>query len=144
MIQWDDCKLAESLRSSFHFFGASLVETCPDTESFGTLIRRNGEGSLFPAFTMRNYDSSCAAMICFDIAKSFCIIQQGIAVEKDGLPASDGTASIDDDILKTDDSSVLDWVHDRDKADPKSAAFFMHPIVDEMRIVFIQLSPYFT
>ncbi|KRE36491.1 hypothetical protein [Paenibacillus sp. Soil724D2] len=137
-IQWNDCKLAESLRSSFHFFGASLVEPCPDTEALGSLIRRNGEVSLFPAFTMRPYASSYAAMICFDIAKSFCMIQQGISVEKDGLPASDGTASVDDDILKTDDGSVLDWLHDRDKADPMSAAFFMYPIVDEMRIFFIR------
>lgn len=137
-IKWEACGLAANLASSFHFFEAALVEPSPGTEAWGKLMRKNGQPTSHPAFTMRSYTSGCAAMLCFDISKTFWMIQQGIAVEKDGVPTPDGTGSIDDDILKTDDGSVLDWHNDRSRIHPDSATFYKLPIVDEIRILFVR------
>ncbi|MGC0251274.1 hypothetical protein [Pseudactinotalea sp. Z1748] len=48
-----------------------------------------------------------------DLWYSICRIQQGYPVRGDGAPSSDGTAPIDDDILKAEDGLALDLEEDR-------------------------------
>lgn len=57
-------------------------------------------------------------------------IIQGIPVQGDGVPATDGSAPLDDNILKAEDGLVLDWHADR--ADPCGAGFpfFHRPLAD--------------
>jgi hypothetical protein len=48
-----------------------------------------------------------------DVWQSVVRIQQGVPVDEDGTPAADGSAPIDDQILKCEDGMVLDFVRDR-------------------------------
>lgn len=137
-IQWGDAPIAEGLRSSFHFFGARTF-TCADDElqQYGTLISRNGQPSSTPGLGIRKLGNGTAALLNFDVMKTFCLIQQGLPVTVDGLPAPDGSGAIDEGILKTDDGSVLDWERDRDAVE--EVPFYLHPIVDEMRCLLNRL-----
>src|SRR5438132_11638776 len=66
-------------------------------------------------------------------------IQQGIGVHRDGVPASDGSAPIDDLVLKSDDGAVLDWDLDRDPV-PGMPNFkaFLEPAADVWREIFLR------
>lgn len=146
-VNWAGAPLAEDLLSSFHFFGSVCVKTEADVaegepalEQWGQLIRRNGVArEPFPAVAVKPVGSGRAALLTVNLMETFCLIQQGVKVVKDGAPAPDGTGAIDDNILKADDSSVLDWTRDRQSATPEGAPFYLHPIVDEWRILFMRL-----
>ncbi|TMV49146.1 hypothetical protein FE783_15905 [Paenibacillus mesophilus] len=143
-VQWEkdaECPAA-GLRSSFHFFGAHAV-TAADSgiETWGRLTGSLGvpadlpEDAAHPAITERRIGHGRAVMIGIHLMNTFFMIQQGIAVVRDGLPADDGTAAINDGIWKSDDGCVLDWKRDRDAVEPGGVPFFLHPIVDEWRFV---------
>ena len=137
-IQWGDACVAEGLKSSFHFFGARSFECADaDLQRYGTFMRRNGERSTVPALTICQRGQGLAAMLNFDLMKTFCLIQQGLPVVIDGPAAPDGSGAIDEGILKTDDGSVLDWVRDRDAVD--QVPFYLHPILDEIRCILNRL-----
>src|SRR5690606_24844614 len=86
----------------------------------------------------KHHGPGFAAMIGFHIPKTFRMIQQGISVIKDGESAPDGTALIQDDILKADDAVVLDWARDREPLEENGVPYFKHPILDEIRIWFLK------
>lgn len=69
-----------------------------------------------------------------DITGSVVRIQQGIGVTRDGVPASDGTAPVADEVLKSGDGGVLDWIFDRQPLEgaPGFTAF-LEPIADQWR-----------
>ena len=73
-------------------------------------------------------------LIAPDVTGTVVRIQQGTAVTRDGVPAADGTASLCDGVLKSDDGSVLDWLLDR-QAVPGIPGFsaFLQPIADQWR-----------
>jgi hypothetical protein len=88
-----------------------------------------------------------------DIPFSVFHIQTGTPVYEDGAPAPDGTAAIDDGILKAEDGMVLSWEHDRlqtatgpipdctgfDPAYPDGdTPWFATPIADELRLLLLQ------
>jgi hypothetical protein len=135
-ILWGDSLLTKDLKSSFHSFDATLaVVNADDVVGLGQWRSINGTVTEHPAFTSRSIGSGTAAWIGFDLMKTVCLIQQGVAVLRDGRPSPDSSGLINDGILKTDDGSVLDWQYDRDTAPDGTAPFYMHPIVDEMRIL---------
>ncbi|WP_127581587.1 hypothetical protein [Paenibacillus koleovorans] len=164
-VEWGDDPLAEDLQSSFHFFGGCSVEPlsagasgassasgvsggstasaidagdCGPLEIGGQLMRRIGiVREPFPALLSRRVGRGRATMLAVDLMQTFCLIQQGVKVVKDGAPAPDGTGAINDNILKADDACVLDWGRDRDTVG--GAPFYLHPIVDEWRILFMRL-----
>jgi hypothetical protein len=71
--------------------------------------------------------------------KTVCLIQQGVSVVRDGIPSPDSSGLINEGFLKTDDGTVLDWHYDRDTAPDGAAPFYLHPILDEMRILFARV-----
>ncbi|PYI50028.1 hypothetical protein DLM86_31080 [Paenibacillus flagellatus] len=137
-IGWNGSPLADGLRSSFHFFGAALVTTAEGVDAHGEIETLAGAKNGHPAVTVKRCSAGAAALFAVDLARTFCLIQQGMPVLKDGVPSPDGTGAIDDDIYKSDDGVVLDWVRDRDSVEG-GAPFYLHPIVDEFRIVFVRL-----
>lgn len=140
-IEWGPDTIADGMNSSFHFFDALLVDTFDAaTCGQGRLLGRHGpvSDSENPAFVLRKTGRGVAAMFCFDLMRTFCLIQQGLPVIRDGTPAADGSAAIDDGILKTDDGSALDMEKDRHRLTEDGAPFFLHPIVDETRIALIR------
>lgn len=73
-------------------------------------------------------------LIAPDLTGAVVRIQQGICVTRDGVPAPDGTGPLTDDVLKTGDGGVLDWLFDRQPVDgvPGLSAF-LQPVADQWR-----------
>jgi len=68
-----------------------------------------------------------------DIFGTCVHMQQGTApVLEDGFPAPDGSAAIDDGLLKAEDGVVLDWTYDRLATDT-GIPYFPYPYVDYWR-----------
>ncbi|MDF2658782.1 MAG: hypothetical protein K0Q94_1573 [Paenibacillus sp.] len=64
-------------------------------------------------------------------------LQQGSApLAEDGAPAPDGTASVNDGILKADDTIEMSWQRDR-RVSETGAPYFAYPYADEWREVII-------
>ncbi|MBP1994937.1 hypothetical protein [Paenibacillus eucommiae] len=139
-VDWASGGLADGMRSAFHFFEAICVESRDaGVKADGSLVRLNGSLGVEPTITVRDHGQGAAALLAVDLMKTFCLIQQGVAVVRDGRPAPDGTAATDDDVLKTDDAAVLDWTRDRTAAEAGGVPIFLHPVVDEWRIVLMRL-----
>lgn len=66
-----------------------------------------------------------------DIVWSVAHIQTGTPVTKDGAPAPDGSAPLDDDILKAEDGLVLDWKKDRQQTLQPGDVAMVVPGLDE-------------
>ncbi len=78
-------------------------------------------------------------LIAPDITGSVVRIQQGLSVTRDGVPAGDGTAPVADEVLKSGDGGVLDWIFDRQPLDgaPRFTAF-LEPIADQLREIVLK------
>jgi hypothetical protein len=66
-----------------------------------------------PAVVLRRLGAGVVLTYGVDLWQSIVRIQQGYAVTADGEPAADGTAPIDDGLLKCEDGMVLSFEHDR-------------------------------
>jgi hypothetical protein len=120
---------------------ASLTDTsAANITGAGVVVNRHHKGA--------------TVAIAADIATSVLTIQLGRPIHEDGEPAPDGTAQIDEGILKTDDGVVLSWEHDRirtalsepvaecpgkDPAYPDGdTPWFGRPVADELRLLLLQ------
>src|SRR5659263_133019 len=72
-----------------------------------------------------------------DLALTVVKIQQGIPVVKDGAPAPDGTALINDSILRTEDGMVLNWTTDRSNI--SGIPLFLEPMSDQFKEMFLRM-----
>ncbi|GAB2574116.1 hypothetical protein [Kribbella endophytica] len=81
-----------------------------------------------PAAVLRKAGEGLAVTLGVDVWQSIVRIQQGYAVEADGAPAADGTAPIDDGILKAEDGMTLSFERDRamPPGEPELAGRFEH------------------
>jgi len=114
--------------------------TAATTIGAGIVVHRHGRGA--------------TVAIAADIPASVLHIQLGRPVHADGDPAPDGTAPVDEGILKTDDGIVLSYEHDRIQTAPaegvpdclgKDPAYpdgdtpwFGIPVADELRLLLLQ------
>ncbi|OCA83221.1 hypothetical protein A8F94_19120 [Bacillus sp. FJAT-27225] len=72
------------------------------------------EQSTLSAFQRIEYGAGKIERWSISVPGTIAGIQQGTGpVEKDGVPAPDGTANLDENLLKADDGFELDWVMDR-------------------------------
>jgi hypothetical protein len=90
---------------------------------------------LFQEFRLENGTFSRCSV---DIAESVVKLQQGAEpLFSDGAPAPDGTAAINDYVLKVDDMSQMDWENDR-KFTVTNLPYFAYPYADLWREVLVQ------
>ena len=140
--------IGSGLRSSLHAFGGVVVKVKGDSQAIAEVVDSNDE-VLGDAVVVREFGQGQVIFFAPDLMRSVVHIQQGIAVTQDGEPAPDGSAPIDDGILKTEDGHVLDWQRDRmgwgqgtwdtghgDEA--RKWVFFGQPIADELRALLLQ------
>ena len=81
-----------------------------------------------PAITLRRLDDGAVLTFGVDLWQTIVRIQQGYEVTEDGMPAADGTAPIDDGILKCEDGMALSLEQDRamPPGEPELAGPFEH------------------
>lgn len=107
-----------------------------------------------PVLVQRRWGQGIVITFGVDLWYTIARIQQGYPVREDGRPAADGTAPIDDDILKCEDGSALNLDEDRHLPPgvdgvapdfvhmwpPHSAVpLFTEPHADWWRSVFLQI-----
>ncbi len=74
---------------------------------------------------------------CVNVPVAIVALQQGMEpVLKDGLPAADGSAALNEGLLKADDGMALDWGWDRLHTET-GQAYFAYPYADYWREVVI-------
>ncbi|MCS7223758.1 MAG: hypothetical protein NZ959_04270 [Armatimonadetes bacterium] len=123
------------LKSSLHIFGGVRALARDPTDCVGYLVN-DREENIGDAIVIRRFGRGLTIFLAPDVTRSILHIQQGLRIEEDGSPAPDGSAPIDDGILKAEDGLVLDWEKDRIKVN--GLPFFGRPITDELRILLLQ------
>jgi len=110
-----------------HFFGGYAFREAKPGVALGSVVDRHGQRSEMVA-AVRAGDR--AAGLFVDIAATVRHISHGIPVAVDGVPAPDGSAPLNDNILKAEDGLVLDWTMDRDDPCGAGFGFFSEPVAD--------------
>jgi hypothetical protein len=140
--------VTDNLTSSLHVFGGAKLRAAGGA-SLGKVLDANRAPTGADAIVANRYGQGVAVAIGPDLPFSVLHIQLGTPVWTDGLPAPDGTAPIDEAILKCDDGVVLHWEHDRAQQPLAEAVpecpgkhpnyplgdtpWFMEPVADELR-----------
>ena len=124
------------LRSSLHVFGGYVMKKGSAT-SLADVQSANGitAGS---AILENRFGKGRALLLAPDLIFSIVHLQQGLRILQDGKPAPDGSAPINDGILKAEDGLVLDWERDRTPVAPDGGRIFLEPISDELREVILR------
>ncbi|MFQ6042462.1 MAG: hypothetical protein ACE5PV_16525 [Candidatus Poribacteria bacterium] len=124
------------LESSLHTFGGVAAQA-----TNGVSLARMRDSlyrpTLHDAIVERRIGKGLTIFIAPDLFGSIVRIQQGIYVDQDGIPASDGSAPINDGILKCEDGMTLNFEIDRTLVDGENRIFY-HPIADELRELVIK------
>jgi hypothetical protein len=97
-------------------------------------MRLTPEGpALQPVWYEAPFEKGWIAICAVDVFKTMVFLQQGDQpVRHDGAPAPDGTAPLDDGILKAEDTLQQDWEWDR-RFTPSGGAYFAFPYSDLWR-----------
>ncbi|HWB53940.1 MAG TPA: hypothetical protein VG722_07100, partial [Tepidisphaeraceae bacterium] len=131
-------RILEIIDKPMHFFGGSSLEAT-EGQIIATALDKHGRADGAPAIIENQFGQGRTLLICVDLPGTIVRIQQGICITRDGVPARDGSAPIDDSVLKSGDGGVLDWYFDRDEVPgiPGLQAF-LRPIADQWREVLLR------
>lgn len=116
----------------------AMSEDGPPYSAIGQIHSEHPQGaSLGSALLQFHVGKGIIDRWAVDIAETVVGLQQGAEpVIEDGIPALDGTASIDDGMLKADDGMAMDWELDRLTTET-ATPYFAHPYADWWREVMI-------
>ncbi|HEV7216420.1 MAG TPA: hypothetical protein VGP33_14990 [Chloroflexota bacterium] len=109
--------------SSLHCWGGAAVTA--DSATQVLLRQRAAPGAPLLCRSRR------AVLVAADLPGTLVRLQQGVRIHQDGAPAPDGSAAVDDGVLKTDDGIALDWVKDREEVAGNPC--FLEPVGDDWR-----------
>jgi hypothetical protein len=116
-----------------HYFGGAAVAAAGATV-LATGHDAHGRPTDLPVLLERTVGRGGAVYCAIDLTGTVVLIQQGLGISRDGVPAPDGTAPINDGVLKSDDGIVLDWIFDREPvAGAEGLSIFTRPIADLWR-----------
>ncbi len=128
--------ITAGLRSSLHVFGGYAVTTAKGASLAG--IESGRQGVTGSAIAENRFGKGRAILLAPDLIFSVLHIQQGLPVLNDGKPSPDGSAPLNDGMLKAEDGTVLDWERDRTPMDADGTPVFLEPISDELREVILR------
>jgi hypothetical protein len=145
--------VTSGLPEPLHVFQAASLAATTGT-ALATLRGADNASRLGDGVVTHHPGAGATVVIGADIAASVLHIQLGREIHGDGEPAPDGTAPIDEGILKTDDGVVLSWEHDRIRIAPPDGVpecpgidpnypngdtpWFGVPVADELRALLLQ------
>ncbi len=131
-----DHLVTAGLRSSLHVFGGFAVKT----GSAATLaeLDAGNQAAKGSAIVENRYGQGRTLLLAPDMIFSIVHIQQGLPVLQDGRPAPDGSAAINEGLLKAEDGLVLDWQRDRRPMQPDGVPAFVEPVSDELREIILR------
>ncbi len=123
--------VTRGLRSSLHVFGGyTCVPGSATALADAEIGKQVHRGS---ALFENRFGQGRAVLLGPDLLFSIVHIQQGVRVLQDAKPAPDGSAIVNEGMLKAEDGLVLDWQRDRSPMAPDDGAIFLEPISDELR-----------
>ncbi len=135
-IMDEACPVTSNLQSSLHVFGGHQV-VATTGKSLAKTVNRRGK-IVGDAIVEREVGEGYTLLFGPDLLKSIVHIQQGTPVTQDGKSAPDGSAQLNDNILKTEDGHVLNWEKDRRPIPSDTQPIFLEPITDELRELIIK------
>lgn len=98
---------------------------------------RDGSEETVPALLKFKVNSGFIDRWSVGIMQTIVRLQQGITpLTEDGVPALDGTGSVNDRILKADDTVAMNWDTDR-RTTETGSPYFAYPYADEWREVVV-------
>ncbi|WP_419961218.1 hypothetical protein [Psychrobacillus sp. BM2] len=109
-----------------------------DVTEFGSVVDESKTWQGASALQQIKYGSGTIERWSITIPQTIVGLQQGTKpVFEDGTPAPDGSANLDEDILKAEDGFELDWVLDREFTET-GMPFFPHPYADLWKEVIVE------
>ena len=111
-------------------FGATTVKTAGAID-----VARIGEATVV---TRMRFGKGQVIFVGFHLGQTFTQMALGRSVEVDGIGAADGSARLDDGVLRAEDGLTLDFEQDRTSIDGEPAPFFGEAHADIVRDVWIR------
>lgn len=131
-------RILEFAEKPVHFFGGVQIRATNATV-LASALDEHGQEDGSPAMVERSVGRGRAILIAVDLTGTVVRIQQGIAVTRDGVPARDGSAPVDDGVLKSGDGGVLSWKFDRDPVPgAEGLSAFLRPVADQWREILLR------
>jgi len=130
-VKATDHPVTRDLRSSLHLFGGHTCE--PGSAVPLADVDVNNRLTRGSAILENRFGKGRTLLLGPDLIFSIAHIQQGVEVLQDGKPAPDGSAPVNDGLLKAEDGMVLDWGRDRSPMQPDDGQVFLEPVTDELR-----------
>ena len=123
--------ITSGLASSLHTFGG-VAARAQAGRSLARMRDQVNRPTDLDAVVLNRSGKGSTVLIAPDVVSSVVRIQQGTFIDQDGVPSLDGTAPLNDGILKCEDGMVLSYEHDRTAVDGDHPVFY-YPIADELR-----------
>ncbi len=120
------------IAEGLHHFNGLPVRALIETVALADAHDKHGRPTGRAAMTEAKHGEGHGVLIAADLPGALVRIRQGIGITRDGVPASDGTAPICDEVLKSGDGFALDWDFDRQDV-PGVPGFkaFLEPQADQ-------------
>ena len=122
--------ITSHVRIPLHYFNGAAV--IPDGAAvLADVLDAHQRPTRRAAVTSMTHGLGLCTLIAPDATGTVVRIRQGVGVTRDGVSAPDGTAPIGDDVLKSGDGGVLDWLFDREPVEGAlGLSAFLEPVAD--------------